>query len=159
MKFPIRYIENNLLCNQRGEWWAYYEIVPFNYSFLSLHEKLAVGENFETFISQVSGGRVHLLQLATEIDIRKRQERSRSEIKGDLAEIAEEIHDAQTEALLQPEVGGLQMAYRYYLGFQLDGDNDFSASGALRGMANALKDFIYSVNHHLADDYVRINED
>ena len=159
MKFPIKYLENNLLYNQRGEWWAYYEIVPFNYSFLSQHEKLAVGENFESFISQTSGGRVHLLQLATEIDIRKRQERSRAEIKGDLAEIAKEIHDAQTEALLQPEVGGIQMACRYYIGFQLDGDDDLSASGIVKRMANTLKDFTYSVNHHLVDDYVRINED
>jgi len=159
VKFPIKYIENNLVCNQRGEWYAYYEVIPFNYSFLSQQEKLAVGENFESFISQLFGGSVHLLQIATEIDIRKRQERSRSEITGDLAEIAEEIHDAQTEALLQPEVGGQQMAYRYYIGFQLDGDKALSAKGLLRGMMNTLKDFTYSVNHHLVDDYVRINED
>jgi len=159
VKFPIKYIENNLVCNQRGEWYAYYEVIPFNYSFLSQQEKLAVGENFESFVSQLSGGSVHLLQIATEIDIRKRQERSRSEIKGDLAEIAQEIHDAQTEALLQPEVGGRQMAYRYYIGFQLDRDKALSAKGLFGGAVNALKDFLYSVNHYLADDYVRINED
>jgi len=145
--------------NQKGEWFAYYEVIPHNYSFLSLHEKLAVGENFEAFVSQTSSGKVHLLQLATEIDIRKRQERSRGEIRGSLSEVAGEIHDQQTAALLNPEVGGHQVAYRYYIGFRLSVGEDFSVWGALAGITTALKEFVYSVNHHLADDYVSVSED
>ena len=33
--YPIKYIENNLVFNQEGECFAYYELVPYNYSFLS----------------------------------------------------------------------------------------------------------------------------
>ncbi len=25
--FPIKYIENNMILNQQGEWWAYYELI------------------------------------------------------------------------------------------------------------------------------------
>lgn len=37
--FPIRYIENNLVFNHDGECFAYYELTPYNYSFLSPEEK------------------------------------------------------------------------------------------------------------------------
>ena len=30
--FPIKYIENNMILNQQGEWWAYYELIPYNYA-------------------------------------------------------------------------------------------------------------------------------
>jgi len=42
--FPIKYIENNMILNQQGEWWAYYELIPYNYAFLSPDEKMAVHE-------------------------------------------------------------------------------------------------------------------
>ena len=35
MAYPIKYIENNLVWNKDGECYAYYELVPYNYSFLS----------------------------------------------------------------------------------------------------------------------------
>ena len=34
MAYPIKYIENNLVWNKDGECYAYYELVPYNYSFL-----------------------------------------------------------------------------------------------------------------------------
>lgn len=37
--FPIKYIENNLVFNHDGECFAYYELTPYNYSFLSPEEK------------------------------------------------------------------------------------------------------------------------
>ena len=42
MPYPIKYIENNLVWNNEGECFAYYELIPFNYSFLSLEQKDAV---------------------------------------------------------------------------------------------------------------------
>lgn len=32
--FLIKYIENNLVFNKEGECFAYYELIPYNYSFL-----------------------------------------------------------------------------------------------------------------------------
>ena len=39
MAYPIKYIENNLVWNKDGECYAYYELVPYNYSFLSPEQK------------------------------------------------------------------------------------------------------------------------
>ena len=44
--FPIKYIENNLVFNHDGECFAYYELIPYNYSFLSPEEKYMVHDNF-----------------------------------------------------------------------------------------------------------------
>ena len=54
--FPIKYIENNMILNQQGEWWAYYELIPYNYAFLSPDEKMAVHERFR----QIKIGRAHV---------------------------------------------------------------------------------------------------
>ena len=43
--FPIKYIENNLVFNHDGECFAYYELTPYNYSFLSPEEKYMVHDN------------------------------------------------------------------------------------------------------------------
>ena len=32
--FPIKYIDNNLVWNKDNEVFAYYELIPYNYSFL-----------------------------------------------------------------------------------------------------------------------------
>ena len=49
--FPIKYIENNMILNQQGEWWAYYELIPYNYAFLSPDEKMAVHERFRQIMT------------------------------------------------------------------------------------------------------------
>ena len=50
--FPIKYIENNLVFNHDGECFAYYELTPYNYSFLSPEEKYMVHDNFRQLIAQ-----------------------------------------------------------------------------------------------------------
>ena len=37
--FPIKYIDNNLVWNKDNEVFAYYELIPYNYSFLSAEQK------------------------------------------------------------------------------------------------------------------------
>ena len=41
--FPIKYIDNNLVWNKDNEVFAYYELIPYNYSFLSAEQKFIVG--------------------------------------------------------------------------------------------------------------------
>ena len=50
--FPIKYIENNLVFNHDGECFAYYELTPYNYSFLSPEEKYMVHDSFRQLIAQ-----------------------------------------------------------------------------------------------------------
>ena len=68
--FPIKYIENNLIFNKEGECFAYYELIPYNYSFLSSEQKFIVHDNFRQLIAQNRNGKIHALQIATESSIR-----------------------------------------------------------------------------------------
>ncbi len=52
MYVPIKYIENNLVFNHDGECFAYYELTPYNYSFLSPEEKYMVHDNFRQLIAR-----------------------------------------------------------------------------------------------------------
>ena len=51
--FPIKYIENNLVFNHDGECFAYYELIPYNYSFLSPEEKYLVHDRSEEHTSEL----------------------------------------------------------------------------------------------------------
>ena len=64
--FPIKYIENNLVFNHDGECFAYYELIPYNYSFLSPEEKYLVHDNFRQLIAQSRDGKINALQISTE---------------------------------------------------------------------------------------------
>ena len=52
MAYPIKYIENNLVWNKDGECYAYYELVPYNYSFLSPEQKIQVHDSFRQLTAQ-----------------------------------------------------------------------------------------------------------
>ena len=96
--FPIKYIENNLVFNHDGECFAYYVLIPYNYSFLSPEEKYLVHDNFRQLIAQSRDGKIHALQISTESSIRATQERSKKEITGRLREVACEKIDQQLKA-------------------------------------------------------------
>ena len=44
--FLIKYIDNNLVWNKDNEVFAYYELMPYNYSFLSPEQKYLVHDSF-----------------------------------------------------------------------------------------------------------------
>ena len=75
--YPIKYIENNLVWNRDNECFAYYELIPYNYSFLSAEQKYLVHDSFRQLIAQNRDGKIHALQIATESSVRAMQERSR----------------------------------------------------------------------------------
>ena len=68
--FPIKSINNNFVWNKDNEVFAYYELIPYNYSFLSAEQKLIVHDSFRQLISQPCEGKIHTLQIATESSIR-----------------------------------------------------------------------------------------
>ena len=75
--FPIKYIDNNLVWNKDNEVFAYYELIPYNYSFLSAEQKFIVHDSFRQLIAQSREGKIHALQIATESSIRSMQEQSK----------------------------------------------------------------------------------
>lgn len=159
MKYPIKYIENNLVWNHDGECFAYYELLPYNYSFLSPEQKLQVHDSFKQLIAQNRDGKIHALQISTESSIRSVQGRSKKEAVGKLKEVAEKRIDEQTEALISM-IGENQVDYRFYIGFKLlSGEQDLSVKGFTKEAKNAALDFIYDVNHYLMGDFVSMNND
>ena len=157
--FPIKYIENNLVFNHDGECFAYYELTPYNYSFLSPDEKYMVHDNFRQLIAQNRDGKIHALQIATEDSLRAVQERSKKGITGRLKEIACKKVDEQTEALVEI-IGENQIDYRFFLGFKLlVNEEEISFKGMQKSAAMTFTDFIYEVNHKLMGDFVSMNND
>lgn len=159
MNYPIKYIENNLVWNTDGECFAYYELIPYNYSFLSPDQKHQVHDSFRQLIAQNRDGKIHALQISTESSIRTAQERSKEEISGRLKDIAEEKVDQQTEALIEM-IGENQVDYRFYIGFKLVlNEKDLSVKNVGQEVKNAVAEFFKSVNHTLMGDFVSMPHD
>lgn len=157
--FPIKYIDNNLVWNKDGEVFAYYELIPYNYSFLSAEQKFHVHEHFRQLISQNREGKIHALQIATESSIRNIQEQSKKLIRGKLRHIAEQTIDEQTEALVSM-IGDNQIDYRFYLGFKLMvTDQPLNLENMKKSVFLTIKEFIHEINHHLMNDFVSMDND
>lgn len=157
--FPIKYIDNNLVWNKDGEVFAYYELISYNYSFLSAEQKFHVHEHFRQLISQNREGKIHALQIATESSIRNIQEQSKKLIRGKLRHIAEQTIDEQTEALVSM-IGDNQIDYRFYLGFKLMvTDQPLNLSNMKKSAFLTIKEFIHEINHHLMNDFVSMDND
>ncbi len=157
MVYPIKYIENNLVWNHDGECFAYYELIPYNYSFLSAEQKFIVHDSFRQLITQNRDGKIHALQISTESSIRATQERSKQEVTGRLKEIAYEKIDEQAEALISM-IGDNQIDYRFFIGFKLLlNDQEVTIKNIRQEAANALSDFLKDVNHKFMGDFVSMS--
>ena len=157
--YPIKYIENNLVFNQEGECFAYYELVPYNYSFLSPEQKYQVHDSFRQLIAQNREGKIHALQIATESSIRATQERSKKEITGRLKEVALQRIDLQTDALVSM-IGDSQIDYRFFIGFKLIAtDEEVNLKSLKKSFFSGIQEFVYGVNHHLMGDFVSLSNE
>lgn len=159
MRYPIKYVENNLVFNHDGECFAYYELLPYNYSFLSPEEKMQVHDHFRQLIAQNQDGKIHALQISTASSIRSAQERSKELVTGRLQEVAYERIDDQTEALVSM-IGEHQVDYRFFIGFKLLlNEEEVSMKSMGKNIKNSLSSFVRDVNHHLMGDFVSMPHD
>ena len=159
MAYPIKYIENNLVFNHEGECFAYYELLPYNYSFLSPEQKYQVHDSFRQLIAQNRDGKIHALQISTESSIRAAQERSKQEVTGKLKDVACAKIDAQTEALISM-IGENQVDYRFFIGFKLlVNEQEVTMKQFRREAKTAVSDFLHEVNHKLMGDFVSMSNE
>ena len=159
MRYPIKHLENNLVFNHDGECFAYYELLPYNYSFLSEDEKIQVHDHFRQLIAQNQDGKIHALQISTASSIRSVQERSKDLVTGRLQEVAYERIDDQTEALVSM-IGEHQVDYRFFIGFKLLlNEEEVSMKSMGKNIKNSLSSFVRDVNHHLMGDFVSMPHD
>ena len=157
--YPIKYIDNNLVWNKDNEVFAYYELIPYNYSFLSAEQKFVVHDNFRQLIAQSREGKIHALQIATESSIRSIQEQSKKLVTGKLKEVAYQKIDEQTEALVSM-IGDNQVDYRFFLGFKLVvTDEPLNLKSMKKSAWLTFKEFLHEVNHTLMNDFVSMSND
>ena len=157
--FPIKYIDNNLVWNKDNEVFAYYELIPYNYSFLSAEQKFIVHDSFRQLIAQSREGKIHALQIATESSIRSMQEQSKKLVTGKLKEVAYQKIDEQTEALVSM-IGDNQVDYRFFLGFKLVvTDEPLNLKSMKKSAWLTFKEFLHEVNHTLMNDFVSMSND
>ena len=157
--FLIKYIDNNLVWNKDNEVFAYYELIPYNYSFLSAEQKFIVHDSFRQLIAQSREGKIHALQIATESSIRSMQEQSKKLVTGKLKEVACQKIDEQTEALVSM-IGDNQVDYRFFLGFKLMvTEEQLNLKNIKKSAWLTFKEFLHEVNHTLMNDFVSMPND
>ena len=157
--FPIKYIDNNLVWNKDNEVFAYYEMIPYNYSFLSAEQKFIVHDSFRQLIAQSREGKIHALQIATESSIRSMQEQSKKLVTGKLKEVAYQKIDEQTEALVSM-IGDNQVDYRFFLGFKLMvTEEQLNLKNIKKSAWLTFTEFLHEVNHTLMNDFVSMPND
>ena len=157
--FPIKYIDNNLVWNKDNEVFAYYELIPYNYSFLSAEQKFIVHDSFRQLIAQSREGKIHALQIATESSIRSMQEQSKKLVTGKLREVALQKIDEQTEALVSM-IGDNQVDYRFFLGFKLMvTEEQLNLKNIKKSAWLTFTEFLHEVNHTLMNDFVSMPND
>ena len=156
--FPIKYIDNNLVWNKDNEVFAYYELIPYNYSFLSAEQKFIVHDSFRQLIAQSREGKIHALQIATESSIRSIQEQSEFLLKRFLFKSAT-TYFHQTEALVSM-IGDNQVDYRFFIGFKLIvTEEKVSLESVKKSAFMTFKEFLNEVNHTLMNDFISMPDD
>ena len=157
--FPIKYIDNNLVWNKDNEVFAYYELIPYNYSFLSAEQKFIVHDSFRQLIAQSREGKIHALQIATESSVRSIQEQSKKLVIGRLRDVAIQKIDEQTEALVSM-IGDNQVDYRFFIGFKLIVTEEKVSLDSMKKSAFlTFKEFLHEVNHTLMNDFISMPDD
>jgi len=157
--FPIKYIDNNLVWNKDNEVFAYYELISYNYSFLSPEQKYLVHDSFRQLIAQSREGKIHALQIATESSIRSIQEQSKKLVTGKLREVAIQKIDDQTEALVSM-IGDNQVDYRFFLGFKLMvTEDEVNLKNIKKSVFLTFREFLNEVRHTLMNDFVSMSND
>lgn len=177
-RMPIKYVENNLLKNIYDEWWAYYCIEPYNYSFCGEQEKLLFFNRLRQMIGQTRDGNIHMLQISTQESIREAQERSKQHIVGSLQAEAEQTVDYQTRVLVDGELllhgktldeppgdaaypfrtGETQIDYKYYIGFKLLQTEEAGIKNFVEQLVMLGRDFAASVNKNMMGDYQTVSD-
>lgn len=162
-----------MIKNNCEEWWAYYKIEPYNYSFLSQTQKLQYFYKIGQLVGQTRKGDVHLLQLCVEENMRAAQERSKLLPVGTLKDVAKEKIDMQSEVLIdgtlfeEPEsredtpffVGDTQLDYSFYIGFRLVPFDSGGFKNSLKETAMFWKDYFFGVNNKFMGDCFAVSKE
>lgn len=152
----IKYMEENLIFNVNGDVYAYYEWMPYNYSFISEDKALGIFQDINDLISASRAEHFHLLLVSTEESVSDAIERCKGSVKGELAPLAFAHLDGIRDYLIDCN-GKYEVEYRYYIGFQLsESDYELEERSLKNELKIGLQGFTSSVNKTLFNDYTTI---
>ena len=157
-KFPIKYLEENLVFGQDPEnVWAYYEWQPYNYSCISEDKAAVIFRGISQMLSRCGVNRMHFLMLTLEESLHETFARSKAQVKGAFKKAACDYLDRQ-EAYLEAQSGGRELSVKFYVGFRLSGAvyESEERKGIREQIGLALSDFFRSVNEGLGD-YTKVS--
>ena len=172
--FPVKYIENNIVMNQERECFAYYEMIPYNYSFLSVDQKNLIHDEFRQFVASNKSGGLHFLMIAAESSIRQRQEQSKECVRGSkkVRTDACVFIDSQTEVLVADAIeqagrqvkedkkmlDGSQIDYRFFIGIKLiSAGEEMNFQKLKEKLRMTFSDFLLDVNHRIGGDFASVD--
>ncbi|MGL9970958.1 ATP-binding protein [Enterococcus sp. DIV1420a] len=119
-KFPIKYLEDNLVFNRDGTVYAYYELMPYSYGFVGQDKAFQLKNNFSRMVKQYKKGRFRLYMCSSEEKIKNVIARSKKEVKskGELKELAFQHLEGVEEILINMN-GEYELSARFFIGFEL----------------------------------------
>lgn len=159
MKFPVKYLEENLVFSSEGDVYAYYECGPYNYSFLGEDKAEEIYYNLEQMVLSARSNQMHMLCIAIEESIHETIERSKKEVKGELKGLAYQYLDG-VEQHLKKIHGENELDYRHYIGFKLSLENsELSKGSAWENLKRGIRDSVNDINKEVFGDYVKISNE
>ncbi|MGL9921161.1 hypothetical protein IGJ52_000658 [Enterococcus sp. DIV1758] len=158
-KFPIRYLEENLVFNTDGTVYAYYEFTPYSYGFVGQDKAFQIKNNLLRLIKQYKKGRFRLYMCSTEERIENVIARSKKEVKstGELKELALQHLDGVKDILIQMN-GEYELSTRFFIGFELLLDEEKLGKGRfLDDVVVGIENFFNRSNSVLFNDFEKIS--
>lgn len=117
IQFPIKYYEKNILITQDNESWAFYELLGYEYDFLSDNKKAAISSRLESFFATINVD-THQLVLPKFHSVEETHEQFKQTIKGPLRDQAIRHIDGSVPTIAN-EIGSDSNDYHFYLGVKL----------------------------------------
>lgn len=157
-KFPLKYLEENLVFNHDGTVYAYYEFTPYSYGFVGQDKAFQIKNNLARMIKQVKKGRFRLYKCSAEEPISLAIERSKREVKskGELKELAFQHLDGVKDILTNMN-GEYDVTTRYFLGFELLLDEEkLGKSRFLDDVVSGVENFFHRSNAVLFNEFEKI---
>ncbi|AFU17995.1 putative ATP/GTP-binding protein (plasmid) [Bacillus thuringiensis MC28] len=135
VEFPVKYFHNNLIFNQDGSCWAYYEAYGIPYEFRGDDDKntlfmrqLGLFWNFDE--------EKHLLMIPVYQNFQEKADEFKGTISGELKELAI-YHTDDVVHELERKFGKNAVEYRYFIGVKLK----------VRHIQEGLKEMLYTAFH------------
>ena len=158
MKFPVKFITDNLIINYKDECYAYYSLKDYNYGYLSDDEKIRIHNMLDEIFTQHNSSDVQLLVIGSESSISNMNNKFKNEIVGQFKNVAISHIDEITEELIN-RYGKNQIKYRYYIGFRLNSVMEkLNLNNIFRELKLSILDFINSVNSTFVNECIKVND-